>query len=99
MAPQSSTNTQLHTIRGEKRVVAICLFIALAQFQYGYDSAAVSGFQSMPGFLAIFGYVDVSHEFASLLLAVLVTHTDSAFVFPSSPRTMSATISRPRCRL
>ncbi len=101
MEPQSSTKTQLHTIWSEKRIVALCLFIALAQFQYGYDSAAVSGFQSMPGFLAIFGYVDVSHEFASLLLrvAVLMTHTDSASVFPSSLRTMSATTSRLRCRL
>jgi len=31
-----------------------------AQFQYGYDSAAVAGFQSMAGFLRIFGYPDVS---------------------------------------
>ncbi|KAK3899805.1 general substrate transporter [Staphylotrichum tortipilum] len=58
MAPQSSTKTRAHTIWSEKRLVGICLFISLAQFQYGYDSAAVSGFQSMPGFLAIFGYVD-----------------------------------------
>ncbi|KAJ4297351.1 hypothetical protein N0V88_004269 [Collariella sp. IMI 366227] len=59
MAPQlSSTKTQLRNIWGEKRLVGICLFIALAQFQYGYDSAAVSGFQSMPGFLAVFGYAD-----------------------------------------
>ncbi|KAJ5885059.1 hypothetical protein N7495_009569 [Penicillium taxi] len=42
----------------EKVVVAVSIFIAMAQFQYGYDSAAVSGFQSMPGFLTIFGYVD-----------------------------------------
>lgn len=42
------------------RLVGICLFIALAQFRYGYDSAAISGFQSMPGFLAILGYVDIS---------------------------------------
>jgi hypothetical protein len=45
---------------GETRVVLICLFIALGQFQYGYDSAAIAGFQSMPGFLMIFGYEDVS---------------------------------------
>ncbi|KAK3326140.1 general substrate transporter [Apodospora peruviana] len=42
----------------EKRIVAICFFIALAHFQYGYDSAAIAGFQSMPGFLAVYGYVD-----------------------------------------
>jgi hypothetical protein len=61
MTLQSSTKSQLHTILSEKRLVGICLFIALAQFQYGYDSAAVSGFQSMPGFLAVFGYADVSN--------------------------------------
>jgi hypothetical protein len=44
----------------EYRIVMICLCIALGQFQYGYDSAAIAGFQSMPGFLAIFGYQDVS---------------------------------------
>ncbi|KAF5012993.1 hypothetical protein FDECE_976 [Fusarium decemcellulare] len=58
MEPQSSAKGQLHSIWSEKRLIAICLFIALAQFQYGYDSAAISGFQSMPGFLAVFGYVD-----------------------------------------
>jgi hypothetical protein len=47
-------------IQHEGRIILIFIFVALAQFQYGYDSAAVSGFQSMPGFLAVFGYVDVS---------------------------------------
>ena len=42
----------------EKRVIFICFLIALCQFQYGYDSAAIAGFQSMPGFLEIYGYVD-----------------------------------------
>lgn len=60
MEPQSPANAQLHSVWSEKRLIAICLFIALAQFQYGYDSAAIAGFQSMPGFLAVFGYVDVS---------------------------------------
>ncbi|KAL2152273.1 hypothetical protein VTH82DRAFT_5457 [Thermothelomyces myriococcoides] len=45
-------------ILAEKRVVFICFLIALGQFQYGYDSAAVAGFQSMPGFLSIYGYKD-----------------------------------------
>ncbi|AEO56649.1 hypothetical protein MYCTH_2057386 [Thermothelomyces thermophilus ATCC 42464] len=42
----------------ERRVVFICFLVALGQFQYGYDSAAVAGFQSMPGFLAVYGYAD-----------------------------------------
>ncbi|BCS27701.1 uncharacterized protein APUU_60749S [Aspergillus puulaauensis] len=53
----SETNI-LSLIRTESRLVCISIFIALAQFQYGYDSAAVSGFQSMPGFLKVFGYLD-----------------------------------------
>ena len=40
----------------EKRIILICFFIAFSQFQYGYDSAAIAGFQSMPGFLEVFGY-------------------------------------------
>jgi MFS transporter, SP family, sugar:H+ symporter len=50
---------RLTTIWEEKRIIVICLCIAFAQFQYGYDSAAVSGFQSMPGFLRVYGYPDV----------------------------------------
>jgi sugar porter (SP) family MFS transporter len=42
----------------EKRIIFICFLIALCQFQYGYDSAAIAGFQSMPGFLAVYGYAD-----------------------------------------
>jgi len=59
-AQQASARGQLNSLLSEKRLIAICFFIALAQFQYGFDSAAVSGFQSMPGFLIVFGYVDVS---------------------------------------
>ncbi|KAF9773346.1 hypothetical protein IL306_008879 [Fusarium sp. DS 682] len=57
-AQQPSTRGQLNSLWSEKRLIAICFFIALAQFQYGYDSAAISGFQSMPGFLIVFGYAD-----------------------------------------
>ncbi|KAK4656486.1 hypothetical protein QC762_204740 [Podospora pseudocomata] len=42
----------------EKRIITICFFIALGQFQYGYDSAAIAGFQSMPAFLRVYGYED-----------------------------------------
>lgn len=69
MAQAPLTQKELHSIRSlyrEKRLLAICFFIALAQFQYGYDSAAVSGFQSMPGFLSVFGYADVRELLALL---------------------------------
>ncbi|KAK3370464.1 general substrate transporter [Podospora didyma] len=42
----------------EKRIVIICFIIAFGQFQYGYDSAAIAGFQAMPGFLQVYGYYD-----------------------------------------
>ncbi|ETN41103.1 uncharacterized protein HMPREF1541_03038 [Cyphellophora europaea CBS 101466] len=58
MGDSSYMKAQFQAIGAEKRVVAICFFIALSQFQYGYDSAAVAGFQSMPGFLIVFGYSD-----------------------------------------
>lgn len=48
-------------ILAEKRVIFICFLIALGQFQYGYDSAAIAGFQSMPGFLEVYGYADASN--------------------------------------
>ncbi len=50
---------RLTTFLEEKRVIFICFCIAFSQFQYGYDSAAVAGFQTMPGFLRIYGYADV----------------------------------------
>ena len=42
----------------EKRIIAISFVITLSYFQYGYDSAAIAGFQSMRGFLEIYGHVD-----------------------------------------
>ncbi|KAJ5374861.1 hypothetical protein N7517_006867 [Penicillium concentricum] len=53
-----SDKNVMSSIWRERRIISISFFIAMAQFQYGYDSAAVSGFQTMPGFLAVFGYVD-----------------------------------------
>jgi SP family sugar:H+ symporter-like MFS transporter len=57
--PDETTRGRYRQIWDEKRVIFICFCIALGQFQYGYDSAAIAGFQSMPGFLMIFGYEDV----------------------------------------
>ncbi len=54
-----SRKGRLTTFWEERRVIFICFLIGFAQFQYGYDSAAVAGFQSMAGFLRIFGYPDV----------------------------------------
>ncbi|SPQ21395.1 b7c8dfb6-eeb2-4d3a-a348-2b33af6f5d25 [Thermothielavioides terrestris] len=56
--PASTVRSRL---LAEKRIVFLCFLIALGQFQYGYDGAAIAGFQSMPGFLALYGYVDPSN--------------------------------------
>lgn len=56
---EATAHHRFTTFWEEKRVVSICFVIAFCQFQYGYDSAAIAGFQSMVGFLQIFGYVDV----------------------------------------
>jgi len=77
----------------EKRIILICFFIALGQFQYGYDSAAIAGFQAMPGFLSIFGYFDVGPGFSlcsatpDLKTSVLRQTTDAD---PSAMATTSA---------
>lgn len=62
---------RLTTFWEERRVIFICFLIGFAQFQYGYDSAAVSGFQSMPGFLRIFGYPAVGVTSTQNILFVL----------------------------
>jgi MFS transporter, SP family, sugar:H+ symporter len=64
----------LTTLWKEKRIISISFLIALSQFQYGFDSAAVAGFQSMPGFLTVFGYVDVSINSHKVLLAPLTNN-------------------------
>ncbi|KAK4223510.1 putative high-affinity glucose transporter [Podospora fimiseda] len=56
--PVTTTLTHRSRFASEKRIILICFLIALGQFQYGYDSAAIAGFQSMPAFLRIYGYVD-----------------------------------------
>ncbi|KAK3904865.1 maltose permease MAL31 [Staphylotrichum tortipilum] len=57
-SPAAAAAARRGRFLAEKRVIFICFLIALGQFQYGYDSAAIAGFQSMPGFLEIYGYVD-----------------------------------------
>lgn len=44
------------------KCVLICLAVSLANCQYGFDTASVGGFQSMVGFLKIFGYRNPESE-------------------------------------
>jgi len=73
------------TLWKEKRVISIAFFIAFSQFQYGFDSAAVSGFQGMTGFLAVFGFIDVSSS-----------HSPKPPIIPSTPKRTSLTLPSPK---
>ncbi|EMR68135.1 putative general substrate transporter protein [Eutypa lata UCREL1] len=42
------------------KCLLICAAVAVANMQYGLDSAVMASLQAMPGFLAVFGYEDPS---------------------------------------
>jgi hypothetical protein len=50
-----TTDTSLWNNR---RCLAACIIIAIANLQYGYDTSAIGALQAMPGFLKVFGYPD-----------------------------------------
>jgi len=41
----------------------ICILVALSNFQYGFDTAIVNGFQATQGFLRVFGVESASGAF------------------------------------
>ncbi|EJU02939.1 general substrate transporter [Dacryopinax primogenitus] len=43
-----------------RKCLILCSIVAVANMQYGFDSAAIGSLQAMPGFLAVFGYPDPS---------------------------------------
>lgn len=43
-----------------RKCLAVCAIVAIANMQYGLDSAAIGSLQAMPGFLEVFGYKDPS---------------------------------------
>ncbi|KAI1376407.1 general substrate transporter [Hypoxylon crocopeplum] len=43
-----------------RKCLLICATVAIANMQYGLDSAAIGSLQAMPGFLEVFGYKDPS---------------------------------------
>jgi hypothetical protein len=66
------------TLRANWRILAVTLYMGMSLFEYGFDKGAIAGFQSMPGFLKLFGYqtpggkwaIEVSYaSFAMLMLA------------------------------
>ncbi|KAI8946285.1 general substrate transporter [Xylaria longipes] len=55
MSPYKIAETSLWANR---KCLLICTIVAVANMQYGLDSAAVGALQAMPGFLKVFGYPD-----------------------------------------
>jgi hypothetical protein len=43
-----------------RKCLLLCAIVAIANMQYGLDSAIVGGLQAIPGFLRVFGYPDPS---------------------------------------
>lgn len=43
-----------------RKCLLICAVVAIANMQYGLDSAVIASLQAMPGFLIVFGYPDAN---------------------------------------
>ncbi|KAI1077808.1 general substrate transporter [Whalleya microplaca] len=52
------SNQRINGLKENWKCALICLGVAFANAQYGFDVSAVGTFQSMPGFLMVFGYRD-----------------------------------------
>lgn len=50
--------SQESSLYANRKCLAICCVVAIANMQYGFDSAAIGALQAMPGFLKVFGYQD-----------------------------------------
>ncbi|KIX01019.1 uncharacterized protein Z518_10085 [Rhinocladiella mackenziei CBS 650.93] len=48
--------TKESSLWANRKCLLICCVVAIANMQYGFDTAAVGGLQAMPGFLKVFGY-------------------------------------------
>ncbi|KAI5122650.1 hypothetical protein M0805_007912 [Coniferiporia weirii] len=51
------------TLKQNIKCFAICLVVAVSNFQYGFDTGIVNGFQAMQGFLRVFGVQSASGTF------------------------------------
>ncbi|KAI5861691.1 general substrate transporter [Durotheca rogersii] len=49
-----------NSLWSNRKCLLICATVAIANMQYGLDSAALGSLQAMPGFLEVFGYKDPS---------------------------------------
>lgn len=59
-----ATTTQVYlpetSLWANRKCLLICAVVAMANMQYGLDSAVVGSLQAMPGFLKVFGHADPS---------------------------------------
>lgn len=46
------------SLYAHRKCLLICVTVAVANMQYGFDSSGVGGLQAMPGFLKVFGFKD-----------------------------------------
>lgn len=47
-----------NSLWANRKCLLICAIVAIANMQYGLDSAVIGSLQAMPGFLIVFGYQD-----------------------------------------
>ena len=60
IAEMDSSDPRRTPLKANIRVMLVCLMFSFCNAQYGYDAGVISGFQSMRGFLRVFGYQDAS---------------------------------------
>ena len=58
MTGQVNNDLTKTTVWDNRKAIFICTLIATASFQYGLDVGLIGGFQSMTGFLEVYGYRD-----------------------------------------
>ncbi|KAH7121082.1 general substrate transporter [Dendryphion nanum] len=64
MSSSSSVALKQETsLWSNRKCLAMCCIVAIANMQYGIDTAAVGAMQAMPGFLKVYGYEDPTSIF------------------------------------
>jgi len=62
MSSHGSVRLAETSLWANRKCLLICATVAIANMQYGLDSAAVASLQAMPGFLKVFGNPDPTAE-------------------------------------
>ncbi|KAL2023354.1 hypothetical protein VTK56DRAFT_3092 [Thermocarpiscus australiensis] len=56
--PETAPHLPETSLWANRKCLLICAIVAIANMQYGLDSACLASLQAMPGFLRVFGYPD-----------------------------------------